>query len=293
MVPVILCLDNCVKISTPINISRFEFELRAHPNKPFVNYLLAGLRFGFHTGLQQCPRITFESDNLRSARDHPEIVNRLIKDELDNDFLIGPFDTAPFPVYRVSPLGVVFGKYSGKPRLILDLSWPHVESEFSSINDLIDQNESSMSYATIDQAIQQILHVGRNAFLCKFDITSAFKLLPIRPALVPFYGCRWQNRFYFFVRLPFGGRSSPRIFDCLSQALEWILLHNYRIPYCQHLLDDFLTVASSEADGLRTKSIVTMVFKQMGIPLSPTKTAGPSTSLEYLGIVLDTGALEA
>ncbi|CAF3366955.1 unnamed protein product [Rotaria socialis] len=36
-----------------------------------------------------------------------------------------------------------------------------------------------------------------------------------------------------------------------------------------------------------------MVFKKLNIPLSPSKTIGPVTSLEYLGIILDTDAFEA
>ncbi|CAM4922985.1 unnamed protein product [Rotaria socialis] len=40
-------------------------------------------------------------------------------------------------------------------------------------------------------------------------------------------------------------------------------------------------------------AIITMVFKKLNIPLSPSKTIGPVTSLEYLGIILDTDAFEA
>ena len=202
------------------------------------------------------------------------------------------FSSSPFSIFRVSPLGLVFGKYSGKPRLILDLSWPHNDKNIASINDLIDKDECSMVYSTIDQAINTILHTGRDTFLCKCDIASAFKLLPIHPSLVPYYGCCWNDQFYFFVRLPFGGRSSPRIFDCLSQALEWILIHNYKVHYCQHLLDDFLTIDSSEMADLRTKAIITMIFKQLNIPLSSSKTIGPVTCLEYLGVILDTSTFE-
>ena len=278
--------------TTPINIPHLETELQLYPDRAFVNYLLSGLRSGFHTGIKEVPTVTHEGNNLRTARRSPDIVTKLLQEEVDQGFLISPFDKSPFAVCRISPLGVVFGKYSAKPRLILDLSWPHDDDEVSSINNLIDKDECSLTYSTIDQAIHNILLTGRDSFLCKCDIASAFKLLPIRPSLVPYYGCRWNNQFYFFVRLPFGGRSSPRIFDCLSQALEWILCTNYRIRYCQHLLDDFLTIDSTEEEGLRTMAILTTVFKRLGVPLSMSKTIGPVTSLTYLGIVLDTSAFE-
>ena len=275
-------------VSTPINIPRLDHELQQHPNRRFVTFLLAGLRIGFHTGIQHIPKSIHEGQNLRSARKSPDIVSKVLSEEVEKGFLIGPFHSSPFPVYRISPLGLVFGKYSEKPRLILDLSWPHDTSQVSSINDLIDKDECSLTYATIDDAIQSILLTGRNSFLCKCDITAAFKLIPIRPDLVPFYGCRWDNQLFFFVRLPFGGRSSPRIFDCLSIAVEWIIINNYGFKRCQHLLDDFLTVDSTKEEGLRTMSIQTMLFEQLGIPLSLSKTIGPLTSLVYLGVVLDT-----
>ena len=288
-----LCLEESLfTASTPINISHLEAELQRYPDRSFVHYLLSGLRSGFHTGIKEVPTSTHEGNNLRTARQFPDIVTKLLQEEVDQGFLIGPFDKSPFTVCRISPLGVVFGKYSSKPRLILDLSWPHDDDEISSINDLIDKDECSLTYSTIDQAIHNIVLAGRHSFLCKCDIASAFKLLPIRPSLVPYYGCRWNNQFYFFVRLPFGGRSSPRIFDCFSHALEWILRNNYHIHYCQHLLDDFLTIDSTEEEGLRTMAILTTIFKRLCVPLSASKTIGPVTSLTYLGILLDTSAFE-
>jgi hypothetical protein len=255
-------------VSTLINIPRLAYELQSHPDRSFVTFLLAGLQSGFHTGIQQIPKSTHQGENLRSARKYPDIVSKLLNEEVDNGFLLGPYSSSPFPVYRISPLGLVFGKYSEKSRLILDLSWPHDPSHISSINDLIDKDACSLTYATIDDAIQSIMLTGYNSVLCKCDITAAFKLLPIRPELVPFYGCRWKSHFYFFVRLPFGGRSSPRLFDCLSTAVEWILINNYGIKRCQHLLDDFLTVDSTEEEGLRMMSILTMLFRRLGLPLS-------------------------
>ena len=289
-----LFLAACLpQATTPIDIDRLALELRAHPHRAFVDYLLSGLRHGFHTGIEALPHISQQGLNLRSARRFPTLVTQLLQDEVASGFLLGPFPASPFSVFRISPLGLVFGKYSGKPRLILDLSWPHDDPVVASINDLIDKDACSMLYATIDQAIRQILVTGRDAFLCKCDIASAFKLLPIHPSLVPFYGCSWEGQYYFFVRLPFGGRSSTRIFDCLSQALEWILCTNYHIAYCQHLLDDFLTVDPTATAGLRTMAVLSLVFNRLRIPLSSSKTVGPVRSLEYLGIVLDTHAFES
>jgi hypothetical protein len=44
-------------------------------------------------------------------------------------------------MYRVSPIGIVEGKYSEKKKLIVDLSSPHDGEEHSSINNLIDKEQ--------------------------------------------------------------------------------------------------------------------------------------------------------
>ena len=91
----------------------------------------------------------------------------------------------------------------------------------------------------------------------------------------------------------FGSRSSPKIFDTLSEAVCWILEHNYKLLNVLHLLDDFLAIDPPKADADRTMAVLTLVFNKLGIPLSPNKTIGPVTELEYLGIILDSIKMEA
>ena len=104
---------------------------------------------------------------------------------------------------------------------------------------------------------------------------------------------KWNNKYYFYMRLVFGSRSSPKIFDTLSEAVCWILQNNYGIDSVLHLLDDFLTIDVPDAEPDRTMAILTLVFNKLGIPLSTHKSVGPATVLEYLGIILDTQLMEA
>ncbi|KAI2650053.1 Pro-Pol polyprotein [Labeo rohita] len=184
------------------------------------------------------------------------------------------------------PIGVATRKFSGKKRLIIDLSSPH-NSPFPSINSLIPLEEFSLHYHDVDQAITLIKEAGRGAWLAKVDITSAFKVMPIHPDFWHLFGIRWKNKFYFAVRLTFSCRSSPKIFDTLSEAICWILSNNYNIPYLIHLLDDFLIV--SPPDSVPAAHLLTTqkLFSELGIPLAQDKTEGPSTSIEFLGINLD------
>ncbi len=73
------------------------------------------------------------------------------------------------------------------------------------------------------------------------------------------------------MRLTFGCKSSAKIFNSSSEALCWIITNNCKLPYVIHLLDYFLTVTSQSSE----------------------KTEGPSTSLGFLGIILDSVSLQA
>ena len=87
--------------------------------------LITGLREGFFTGISKPPVASLECPNNLSAKAQPVMVSRLIMKEVKKGFLVGPFRTPPFSLYRVSPLGLAEGTYSGKMRLIVDLSDPH------------------------------------------------------------------------------------------------------------------------------------------------------------------------
>ena len=282
----------CKYLDTPIDINALATALQNHPDTQFVNFLIQGFTHGFHPGLQVMPESTYICNNLQSALSEPATVDRLLQKEVDDAFMIGPLSSPPFPSFRVSPIGVATRKYSGKKRLIIDLSSPH-GSTVPSINSLIPSPDFSMQYATIDHAISLIRLAGQGAWLSKVDITSAFKILPIHPDYWHLFGVFWKGAYYFAVRLTFGCKSSPKIFDSLSEALCWILSNNHKLPYVIHLLDDFLTVmppSSPPSYGLTT---MTSAFTDLGVPLSPEKTAGPSTSLEFLGITLNSITLQA
>jgi hypothetical protein len=285
-----------MRATTPINIEVIEHELHDHPDQKFVSTLVSGLKEGFHTGIHPLPTISYICKNLQSALRNPETVTKLLQDEIDKGFVIGPFKEPPFEIYRINPIGIAEHKYSHKQRLILDLSAPHNGVDHTSLNELVDKAAFSVSYVKIDDAIRIIKTLGQGAVLTKTDIVDAFKLLPIRPDLWRFHGLQWNGKFYFFVRLCFGSRSSPKIFTMLSEAIHYIASHNYGMKHLLYLLDDFLSIDPPEGhtphaspeNPQRSLSLFHHVFGRLNVPLHPTKTVGPVTTLMFLGITLDT-----
>lgn len=146
---------------------------------------------------------------------------------------------------------------------------------------------------TVDNAINIIKQLGPGSKLCKTDVADAFKQIPIAKSLWPFHGIKWNNLTYYFCRLVFGSRSSPYLFDQLALAICWIASHVFGISHIIHLLDDFLSIDAPDYPAERTMALISMLFTSLNIPTALHKTIGPTTCLEFLGIILDTVLMEA
>ena len=72
----------------------------------------------------------------------------------------------------VSRFGLIPKKdQKDKWRLIQDLSHP----EGRSINDGIDRDLCSLTYVTVDRAVEQIIKLGRGTLMAKVDIKQAYR----------------------------------------------------------------------------------------------------------------------
>ena len=273
--------------STPVKVANLSTELKHHPNQQFVTSLLHDLQWGCHVGYTS-PCFARITPNLTSALLHPDTVSAALAKEVSNGHTAGPFQTPPIPNLQCSPLGVV-PKKDGTWRIIMDLSSPHG----SSINDYISKEEFSLHYATFDQALSLVARYGKDALMAKLDIKHAFRLCPVRLEDRELLGIHWQGQYYIDLRLPFGMRSSPYLFNRLADAFEWLLKTNYHIQDLMHYLDDYFTVGPANslvcAHNVHT---ITQVASQVGIPLAPNKLEGPTTQLVFLGILIDTTRME-
>ncbi|CAC5373070.1 unnamed protein product [Mytilus coruscus] len=74
-------------VSTPIRINILSEYLIDHPDYEFKQYLIEGLRSGFHTGLMTLPSSSIICKNLKSALSNPSCVSELLHSELFFGFL--------------------------------------------------------------------------------------------------------------------------------------------------------------------------------------------------------------
>lgn len=140
---------------TNINIDRLRLDLAEHPDSNFVNYLCSSLEFRFDTIVAYESINSYECKNALSARKNPLVVDELLYNEIQRGYVKGPYPSPPFESYRVGSLGISSHKYSGKKRLIFDLSSPHNNAD-PSINELINRDRCTLSFVRIDGAIEKI-----------------------------------------------------------------------------------------------------------------------------------------
>ena len=90
-----------------------------------------------------------------------------------------------------------------------------------------------------------------------------------------------------------GVQAHVRFFETFSAALEWIARHKLGIPGILHILDDFLIIYRNQSTCSNSLSKFLPTCDELGVPMAPETTVGPSTVLSFAGIELDTCAMEA
>ena len=276
---------------TPLIFTTWQQALLQYPNQQLVQFFLQGISQGFRIGYSYHTGTTLKAarKNLLGARQHPQVVDEYLSKELSHNRIAGPYSKSKLSSIQINRFGVIPKRHQQNSwRLIVDLSYPKT----ASINDGIPKALCGLSYITIEDAIHRIIQLGPNTLLAKLDIKSAFRLLPVHPADRHLLGMEWRNSIYLDTCLPFGLRSSPKLFNILADLLEWIASQK-GISVCLHYLDDFLTMGPPASPVCQNNlDILTKTCEELGIPLALEKLEGPTTTLTFLGIEIDTTRME-
>ena len=220
----------------------------------------------------------------------PDIVTKKLNQEVKAGRISGPYQHSPFEQFIISPLGLREKKVKGQFRVIHDLSYPYNEK---SVNSNISRDDSSVQYASIVDAIKYVNIFGKNCYMAKSDIKSAFRIIPIHPTDRHLLGMKWMGEYYFDNCLPMGCSSSCNIFETFSTALEWIVKQHCPGVGIVHVLDDFLFISENYQSCQLALDRFIKICEDIGVPLAPDKTEGPTQSLPFVGINIDTVSMTA
>lgn len=200
----------------------------------------------------------------------------------------GPFTYPPFSTFIGSPLGAFQRKRSGKYRVIHDLSWP----PGLSVNDFISSEDSTVQYISFDDVIRRVQHYGRDALMSTMDLADAYKSVLVRPEDWDLLGITWitddnNTQYYVDLTLPFGLRSSAKLFSEIADALLLSMKYNGATEV-HHYLDDFITIGPANSPQCSNNlEIMLSTSDYIGFEVNDKKTTTPATTIQFLGFIID------
>lgn len=280
--------DELKLVRTPLVQQEWERCLASHPDRAYCDYLLKGMKEGFRVGFQYDSHTCKRSKaNMLSASKNPEVVEKYLDNEVQLGRVVGPLELDAHPKVQTSRFGVIEKPHQpGKYRLIVDLSDP----EGSSVNDGIEREICTLHYTSVEEAMARVCARGRGTNLAKFDIESAFRIIPVHPDDRKLLGMEWKGKLFVDTALPFGLRSAPKIFNTVADAMQWIF--EQEGIESLHYLDDFLIFGAPDTQECkRNISQVLERCAKLGVPIAAHKTEGPSTIITFLGIELNTRSM--
>lgn len=245
-----------------------------------------GVRLGY-TG----PRTGYHFQSNHPSSSQPlamSAIDKEIVDELAQGRMAGPFTQdhirTIFPFFRTSMLAAV-----PKPpslielRIIDDLTNAGVEG----VNAFISDEDAHVRYAEFERALDIVRKLGRGCWLAKIDWRAAFRQIGVCMDDWPLLGMQWRGWVFVRLVLPFGARSSPKLFTQFAAAFAGILRRS-GAKHVMFYLDDFLLAGHTEAECAEAVHIMERVAAELGVELHPTKRDGPAQVIVFLGYGIDT-----
>ncbi len=260
-------------------------DLLLHPDRLRVALLLDTIRCGANLGYDGSRKPMRVPPNHGSSLEEAKWLSEDFDKDLKSGRVLGWFDQLPFENLRCSPLAVVPKLDAGKPvgwRRILDCSAPKRRS----LNDFI--NKIVCRCINFEAAVAMIADAGPGALLAKYDVDSAFRVVTVREDDLHLLGFHHLGKFAFDTVASFGARTSPPLWERVASLLNWVHVTIDGIRRCCHWVDDFLFCFPAGEDAKQQFAAALAHCERLGVPVKPTKTVWPCTSLVFAGFLFDT-----
>lgn len=212
-------------------------------------------------------------------------IEKELQSDIELGYLSGWHDAPPFPVFHTNPIYVIDKKEHGKrvgDRVIVNFSAPEGESINEQTKKLV------CDYVRFEEAVELIVkHAGRDGWLGKIDVKSAFRQICIREADHHLQGIKWKGKYAFYTRMVWGERTSPTIWNRVGNALAFILKKHLHMPLT-HYVDDFLPMYPS---AVVRPDIEFGRFEgkceELGVMMSANKRWPPAHEMTFTGVHFD------
>ncbi|CAG2196096.1 unnamed protein product [Mytilus edulis] len=273
-----------VKPLRDLHLDAWVTELKYDFDK---EYLLHGIEFGFDI-------VTSAANELPSGivgKNHPSASpnNPLYEKahlQILNEIECGNYVFAEKTPRIISPLAVI-PKPDGGVRIIHDCSRP----EGSAVNSFVGKIEKQR-FQTLDEASKL---VTPNCYMAKVDLKTAYRSVNLSSQSQEVTGLKWTfpdgtDYTFYDTKLPFGSKLAPHIFHRLSQAVRRMMSRRgfTIIAY----LDDFFICETTKQRCIQALNILLALLRKLGFMINWSKVVDPTTKLTFLGIEIDSTAME-
>ena len=166
-------------------------------------------------------------------------------------------------------------------RVIVDLSFPHGYSVNAGV-----QSETYLgtpfllTLPTIDNITSKVKELGKGCHLYKIDLSRAFRHVKLDPKDYNLLGLR-LNGLYIDSCLPFGFKHGSALFQCLSNAVRFIMAQKgFSVT---NYIDDIIghSVISKSNESFQT---LRALLLELGFDISEKKVVQPATRVTCLGL---------
>lgn len=239
----------------------------------YFRALASALEHGWRLPLQHCPAPGGVA-NYKSALAYAPAVQKFI------DWLVsrGRMRRCATRPYLTSPLGTAFRSADLEhlhPRVTLDVTQ-------SGLNDAVPP--WSFTYDSVAAALSRF---PAGSFLAKVDLAKYYTQLAVLEQHCSLFGIEWGGVWYEFTSLPFGFSLAPAFASWVSGEIAAIA-RSRGIPVVATYLDDFLLASPTAAASAADLAAFLALLRELGVEYGDDKVEGPSQSLTFLGVGIDT-----
>ena len=265
-----------------LSVEAWDHFLSSHPVQQFAAFLRRGIAAHFYIGYNCSHTLGQTSGNFPSVSRHSEAAAKYIEGEEEVGRLF--FASQPGDAH-CNPVGLIPKSHKpGKFWLIVDLSAPLNRS----VNDGIDLGLCSLSYASVDDAVLLVCDARQGAFMAKLDLAAAYQHVPVHPDDQGLLAVKcWGDEVYVDPALPFGLCSVPKIFTAVADGIAQYMSCSGIKDFIHYLNDFFFVGPPGSSDCSRALEAAVPLWESLGFPVAPHKVEGPSTSITFLAIKMD------
>ena len=225
------------------------------------------------------PGLTHMTEFSMDTGDHPPIFQRAystptsLRDSIDKEieWLLSKEYIRPSKSPWASPM-VTVRKPDGSARLCVD---------FKAINRVTQAAPFYMP------RVEEVLEsVGKARCISKIDLTKGYYQVPMSQEDIPKTAFTCHKGRFEFLRMPFGVKNAPSVFQELMQSIFKEDSH-----YCTPYMDDLIIFSPCWGDHVKHVRIVLDKLRKAGLTANPAKCKWGGSKMEFLGHLVGEGSM--